>query len=405
MCRCWLVAVCLAFAAPDGDGTIAWKYVTPATGGAFEHPPLRAIELGTVAPEDLKELVEYRGQRRRYAQIRYGSPGSIRVAVVLDLAADDTPDLYVDGDRDRTIRKSDLVEGDGRTWRVPVESQLMEGEQSTWTPRKLVFRYGKGAGTLAYATAGYLEGSVSIGDQQYAVRRTDADGNALFTDAVDRLWLDLDRDGQWSALAEQFLFSPVLALGDDRYALKSDPFGRRLALTRLEGTGSVRIAFTSAETASLLTAMTATLVGRDGSAFCLTGVDRDRTVPVGEYRLSSLSFTLKDLKDGPAWNYVFSDNGGRAQRVWFKVEKDASRRIEPLAEFEVDTGLPKGTTTCRPDEILTLSPRIYTRDGLLINTCYRGKENTVTSRSGPCGRTMLVGIDGKPVSTASSGFA
>src|SRR5262245_32890658 len=62
----------------------AWRYILPAAGATHEHPPLRAIALQNERPDDLKERVSYRGTQRRYAQIRYGSPGSIRVAVVLD---------------------------------------------------------------------------------------------------------------------------------------------------------------------------------------------------------------------------------------------------------------------------------------------------------------------------------
>ena len=48
----------------------------------------------------------YRGDpaRRRYAQIRFGSPGSIRVTVVLDEVGAGEVDLYVDADRNRQDR-------------------------------------------------------------------------------------------------------------------------------------------------------------------------------------------------------------------------------------------------------------------------------------------------------------
>ena len=61
-----------------------WQFVLPPAGAEHEHPPLRAIPLSTEKPDDLKEKAEYRGASRRYAQLRYGSPGAARVAVVLD---------------------------------------------------------------------------------------------------------------------------------------------------------------------------------------------------------------------------------------------------------------------------------------------------------------------------------
>ena len=54
----------------------------------------------------------------------------------------------------------------------------------------------------------------------------------------------------------------------------------------------------------------ATLVGRDGSAFGLTG-DEAATVPVGEYRLGTVTATYRDPQGGQSWSFIFSDNGGK----------------------------------------------------------------------------------------------
>ena len=61
-----------------------WRFVLPKPDDPFEHPPLRALALSRTKPDDVKEMVRYRGARQRYAQLRYGSPGSIRITVVLD---------------------------------------------------------------------------------------------------------------------------------------------------------------------------------------------------------------------------------------------------------------------------------------------------------------------------------
>ena len=88
-----------------------WRFVLPAPGDPFEHAPFRALVLAREKPEDLVEKVAYRGDpaRRRYAQIRFGSPGSIRVTVVLDEVGPGEADLYVDADRNRRIDDRDRV--------------------------------------------------------------------------------------------------------------------------------------------------------------------------------------------------------------------------------------------------------------------------------------------------------
>ncbi len=81
---------------------------------------MRALALSRAKPEDLVEKVRYRGARQRYAQIRYGSPGSIRITVVLDEASSSDVDLYVDADRNRRIEAKDRLAGKDRTWRMPL---------------------------------------------------------------------------------------------------------------------------------------------------------------------------------------------------------------------------------------------------------------------------------------------
>ena len=218
-----------------------WRFVCPQPGDPFEHPPLRALAFSRTRPDDVKEMVHYRGARQRYAQIRYGSPGSVRITVVLDEASSSDVDLYVDSDRNRRIEARDRVAGKGRTWRLPLSVAVVEGETTTLVPRSAVFRLGATGITFSFAAAGYLEGTIGLAGRPHAVRRTDGDGNGFFTDAQDRLWIDVNDDGQWDASSEQFLYSSILPLGRERYAVRSDELGTRLALTTVDGSGSIRL--------------------------------------------------------------------------------------------------------------------------------------------------------------------
>jgi hypothetical protein len=96
---------------PKANGTDLWRFVLPAPGDPFEHPPFRAPVLSREKPEDVGEKVSYRGTSRRYAQLRFGNPGSIRVTVVLDEVGPGDIDLFVDANRDRKIDDRDRVAG------------------------------------------------------------------------------------------------------------------------------------------------------------------------------------------------------------------------------------------------------------------------------------------------------
>ena len=391
--------------APSVEGQLGWKYVLPSTGEVHEHPPLRALALSSDRPEDLKEKVTYRGAQRRYAQIRYGSPGSIRVAVVLDQVSPSEVDLYVDANRNRVIEDKDRIDGRDRTWRLPLDVAIVEGEKARFDRRNVIFRLGASGRTLSYAPAGYLDGKVTIGEREVAVRRQDSDGNGFFTDAQDRLWFDLNGDGRWDAASEQFLFSTILAIGETRYVVRSDEQGTKLAMEKLEGTGKVQVALLGREAdASPVLELTATLVGRDGTAVGLRGAEAEAAVPVGEYRISTLTLSIADPSGGQPWNYVFSDNGGRPEQKWYKIERDGSVVIDPIGRIELLTGLGDNASTCRAGESLSVQPRLYTGDGLLINTCYRGLQQAI-GYGDPSARIALVSTDGTPIGETQSGFA
>ena len=390
-----------------------WRFVLPQTGAEHEYPPLRAIPLASEKPDDLKEKAEYRGVSRRYAQLRYGSPGAARVAIVLDQVSPQEVDLYVDANRNRTIEADERCSGEGRLWRVPLNVEYAEGEVFKRLPRELVFRLGSTGRTLSFAAAGYLEGPVRLegGDTTVAARRMDGDGNGFFTDPQDRLWFDLNGDGRWDAVDEQFLYGTILAIGGQRYAVRSDERGAMLTLAKLEGTGTIALAVrqkpdkNSSEPGTLgrITEIAVTLVGRDGSAAGLRGTDAEATVPMGDYRVSAVSLSLDDPAGGQRWNFVFSDNGGRDEKRWRKLGKDGELAIDPLEKFDFSIGPWQVNGKCRAGDELTFQPKLFTVDGLLINTCYRGAHDT--GRDGTCATIKLSASDGTLLATAQSGFA
>jgi hypothetical protein len=399
----WVLALAMLGATTSSLGE-EWRYVLPPPGDAFEHPPLRAIALGREKPDDLREMVSYRGTRRRYAQVRYGSPGSVRVTVVLDDAGPGDVDLYVDADRNRRIESKDRVEGKDRTFRLPLNVAVVEGEITKLTPRAVVFRLGATGLTFSYAAAGYLEGRVKVGDREHLAHRMDGDGNGFLTDAQDRLWIDLDDDGRWDPTSEQFLFATILPLGEARYALRSDELGTRLSLEILEGSGTARVAVKRAAGAARILELNATLIGRDGSAVGLSGEGAEVTLPIGEYRIGTLTVALEDPGGGPKWSFVFSDNGGNADHKWYKVEKGGSIDLDPIGTLEMQAGVEGDAKPARPGEELALQPKLYTGDGLLISTCFRGTPTTPGSLEGPGADIRLSGTDGRPLAAARSGF-
>ena len=208
------------------------------------------------------------------------------------------------------------------------------------------------------------------------------------------LWIDLNDDGRWDSSSEQFLFGSILTIGDARYAVRSDPFGQRLSVEPLKGSGTVRLALARRQELPAAVEVTATLIGRDGSAVGLTGERAEATVPIGEYRLGTVTCAFDDIQGGPRWNFVFSDIGRRGAARWYKVEQGGTATIDPIGVLEFKTGT-EGMGPVRPGDELKVQPQLFTGDGLLIVTCYRGMLASPAGDSGT-GAAITLASRGRP---------
>ncbi len=399
-----IIALGFSAISAAGSGADAWRYVVPAPGDPFERPPLRAVGLVSEKPDDLAIKVNFRGTRQRYARLRYGSPSSVRVTVVVDELGPGSADLYVDANRSLRIDAKDLLAGNDRTWRVPLDAEIVEGENTRRVPRIVFFRLGATGTIVSHATGGYLEGTVDFAGSRHTVRRMDADANGLFTDAHDRVWIDLNDDGRWDPSSEQFLFAPILTIGGVRYAMRSDQYGENLTAKRLEGSGTVSLALANRGMGRAAREVFATLIGRDGSAVGLAGEHVDVTVPTGEYRLGTVTCSFDDPDGGARWSFVFCDMGRRGEPRWYKVVKGGSVVIDPIGELVFEAGI-EGAARARPGDDLRIQPRLYTGDGLLIVTCYRGM---VASPGGDTGSRATIAVSdatGRTHDRTHSGFA
>ena len=412
----WVLGIMLSALAWSGlnaaeesdDARAPFGYVAPQPGEPFDAPPLTSVPLSEDIPEGITEEVEYRGTKRRYAQLRYGTPNSTRVVIVIDERDGGQFDVYVDRNRNRIIEAKDLVEGEGRVRRTPLETEVYEDDIARRSAREVVLRRDITGRSLGYATAGYVEGVVTLAGRDVAVRRVDADGNGFFADDRDRLWLDLDGDRQWNAFTEQFPFQPVLRLGDQRFAVRSDATGAKLSLDEIVGTGTFRLALQPAEPQAHVTELTATLIGDDGSAVAIRGAEEAVTVPVGRYAFLSVSVTLTEPGTNKPWRFTFARSGQPAENHWHAVAADEAVSADPIGEFRFALEGNDLAKAARPGATLSVSPRLYTEEGLLITTSSCGEQKFASTDNSNCAtvRLCLPGTTGAAaLDQYQSGFA
>lgn len=398
------LAAALAWLCGVPPSQSGWEYVVPGADAAPAQP-WTPLLLSDTAPDDVEVELAPRGPVR-FGELRYGDASSPRITVALVEPEGAPPLLYVDADRGRVLDERDLLAGDGTSWRTTL--QVFVGPLGARrVARQVGFQLGRTRVLLGYATLGHVEGEVDLDGRRVRARRVDADGNGFVSDAGDRLWLDLDGDGRWSAFEEQLSCAPILWLGGRRFALHSDRLGEELELAPIEGTGRVRFELPplAGELARRVDALQVLLVGEDGSAVGVGAHGEALEAPVGRYRLGTLTLTLPDAQGGDPWTYVFSDGAGVGEPRWYELERGGELEIDPIGALRLVAVVETSAGAVVAGSSWIVSPRLHTGDGLLINACYRGnRPGTLGARS--CGASVrLLAPDGTLLDESRSGFA
>ena len=393
-----------------------WNYVVPAAGEPMEHPPLVPLVLFDKQPELVTKEPAYRGVRRLYGLLRYGSDASPQVAIVLDqrsvsgdgLRDGDQFDLYVAATRDPEITERQVVAGEGRLRRAAIKSEITYLDRvAEEYPRQVVLRRGAIGASLGVATLGYLEGQVTIGDKAVAARRVDGDANGLFSDPRDRLWLDLNADGQWDAFSEQFPVQPVMLLDGKRYAVRTDQAGTRLALEEVTGVGTLKLQLASLAKGATVRSLEVALMGDDGSAYAARADGAAITVPAGKYAVRALRVSLVPADSSKPWNFQFTRYDLPKEREWRRIAAGEEVTIDPCGPLRLVAEGDELKHPIKPGHLLTVNPRLYTAEGLLINSCdfhEKPAELGDSSNQNSC-ETNLCQTDGTVIASHTSGFA
>ncbi len=387
--------------------TSAWRYVVPEPGDPMEHPPLRELSLSDPKPPDLKETVHYRGSKQRYGEFRFGPAGSKLVSVVLDDVADGQTDVYVNVNRTRTIDETMRLAGPGPKYRVPLNVEIPEGDQTQRIARMVVFRLGRGGRSISYATAGYMEGVVRLEDRQVPVRRVDTNGDGGMADPRDLLWINWKADGKWNPFTDRLPMTPIIQVEKLRYAVRSDWAGQRLALEKLEGAGELQLSLPAGKKRTDFLTLDLVLLGREGSIAKLDLAQDKVTVPVGEYSLYELTVVMKDPAGGEPWTFSFGRSGDGADATrsrWYAVKADAHVPVDPLADLTLTAKLNKEDLQYHPGDDIAISPRLELAGQMTMRACYRS-DKPDSSKRHPGAEIRLTTATGNTLSSVQSGFS
>lgn len=228
----------------------------------------------------------------------------------------------------------------------------------------LVKRRGEG---LAYAVRGYQSGSVQLAGERYAALLLDGNADGCF-DGVgqDRLWIDLNKDGRFDPLTEQFLLGKPLAHAGGLYLVRSNAGGTEVTVhPRPSETGIIRLKVGKLD-ASQITKLSTRLVSEWGELIEVTQDNLAAKLPVGKYRLDHVALTVQD-KDQRRWSYQFFST----RTFEIKVEKGTDHFVDVVPDLKVTIDVEKSAL---PGERVEVRPNLVTSTGLYMTGCNRAGE-------------------------------
>ncbi len=404
--RLWPSVAC-AFLVGADDGVkskvvqgeeLEWRYVATASEAGFS-PQMKLVALDQVPPEDVTVDVPATGAAR-FAQIRYGSFDSRRVALMV-VPSDSGADLFVDSNHDRRLSEREQVKDASSEWTIPIDAEFVDGNAIATDKRRVRLRYAKDK--LSIGTIGYVEGQIDFEGLRVAVRRVDCNGNGQFADPTDLVWMDMNGDDRWDAFAERFPFTPFFRLNGTAYTSATDLRGQRFSLSKIEATGSLQLQISDAFRERGLVKLGVVMAGRAGSIIHLDQDSAAVEVPVDDYRPVSLIVTFEPAAPPNVWTFEFVSRGADENTEWGRVSKNSISAVNPLSGLTFGCVLNREDSTYSPGTRIVMQPTLETANGLRIQSVYFGRDAS-RSAGEPRAQMKVVDTSGRSIGRTTSGF-
>lgn len=307
------------------------------------------------------------------------------------------PLLWLDADADGKLTEAERhVMSDKK---LELSATMVVGGEPTplEVQRKLCFRRASNGG-LRYAVFGRAEGKLKLGENQYDVILFDGDGNGcLDTVGHDRLWIDLNGDGRFSLLTEQFPLGKPIYRGGEIYVVRSDPLGKAVT-ANLRSVGDAKLKIVLAATPEAKLTGEVEVASDIGEFAAIEKFGEFTTVPYGEYRICRVNLKALDA-DGKYWSYYFYPEKQR----YYPAPRDKETVIPLLADLEVNVRTDVKGDTVKPGQTIMVYPEIIADESMSLSYCSKSSSENARG-SGVKAEVLFIGPDGKTIQRTVDGF-
>jgi hypothetical protein len=382
----------LLFAA--GLGTLPpsdWNFMDESIRDGRSMVTFRTVELGDCPARPL-HAGDQPPAGSKFGSVAVGPGGKQRLGVVWH---PDTGTLWFDADGDGRYAAAERHMLGTR----PLEAKVVIGFGGASQQTRTVMIRKRGEG-LAWAVRGYTIGTVDLNGRRITAMLTDGDADGCFdATGADRIWLDLNGDGKFDPLTEQFPLGTAIPVGGMNVLIRPQPDGLAVGVhERLNETGMLVVRIGTHAKAEVVE-LAAHYVSEFGELVVVREAGKPIAVPVAKYRIESLRLRLAGA-DGQVWMYTFWGGG---QGYDLEVARRQETAHEPLAGLRASVThdaaagvAPGGSVLARPD--------VTAANGLYLSKCEVGTQFAATGREATA-LIELTAPGGGVSDRASSGFA
>jgi hypothetical protein len=376
-----LAAMLVALALGDEPAPAKFTFVDAVGPEMSATPRYRQLSLGDKPARPLGGAPEA-GKGVWFSLARVGSSPESALGVVWQ---PDAPAIWLDADGDGKLVAAERHPFTNKTIDLPATIRVGTAALS----RTLIFKRGSGT-TLYGAVRGYTRGKLRLGDKDYDAALTDGDADGCFdSPGSDRIWIDLNGDGQFDLAGEQFPLGSPIKVEGRLFLIQPDPTGT-VVRVRERGSETGRLqANIPLMPGAALQQLEASLVSEFGEMTVVNSTE-PVSLPVGKYRVESLTIVASDAKQR-SWTFHFQ---GQRQYAW-TIESGKDAPVDLLDGLALTTGVQDGSA--RPGAQVTVAPMWQTSAGVYLASC---EINGSFSGAG----IALIDSGDNPLDRATSGF-
>ena len=257
----------------------------------------------------------------------------------------------------------------GRELEIPATITIQLGPKPQTVRRTLVFRRSASGDALRYAVRGYMQGRLDLGGKKYAALLVDGNADGCFdTVGQDRVWIDLNENGHFDPLTEQFPLGKPITHGGEVYVVRSDASASAVVANR-RNAGQAKLRLTLAKKLAAPAKLSAELVSDLGELVVVNKLDEAIAVPDGDYRLSSLKVTVPD-SSGQTWTYDFFNESAKN----YAVPANRETAIVLLGRLTMNVSLQLESGKAAPGQTISIQPKLLADGSLYLSSCTVGTE-------------------------------